>query len=118
MNKFHKRSKSSVLAIINGPVVISYSSDKAKPFVMKFTSNSTLDDNDHPLPDFPSLTGHKRSDFSILACEVSRFFQSLDAMKTTGVDKIPVIDLKNLRPELSPVSSKLFNRDNIFSKVA
>lgn len=56
MNKFHRRSKSSVLAIINGSVVISSSSDKAKPFVMNFTSNSTLDDNDHPLPDFPPLS--------------------------------------------------------------
>lgn len=67
--------------IINGARVISFSLDKAEHFAMNFASNSALDDQDHPISDFPALTDHKLHDLSISAREVSRLIQNIDSSK-------------------------------------
>ena len=55
-NKILNRGKSPIPSIINGPEIISSSLDKAKLFASIFSANSTLDDSNHPLPEFPSRT--------------------------------------------------------------
>ena len=109
-NRVMNRGKSSVPTIINGPEVISSARDKAKLFAMNFASNSTLDDHGHPLPDFPSRTQARLSSFKVSAREVALCIKDLDPNKATGPDNIPVIVLKNLSPELSPILARLFNR--------
>ena len=109
-NKVMNRGKGSVPTIINGPEVISSSLDKAKLFAMNFATNSTLDDHGHPLPVFPSRTESRLSNFHVSVGEVARCIKNLDTNKATGPDNIPVIVLKHLSPELSPILAKLFNR--------
>lgn len=69
--------------IIHGITVISTSFDKAKLITVNFASSSKQDNQDDPLPDFPSVTEHKLCDHSILA-EVSRSFKNLDFTMATG----------------------------------
>ena len=109
-NKVLNRGKSPIPTIINGPEVISASSEKAKLFASIFSSNSTLDDSDHPLPEFPSRTDCVLSDFRVTVKDVSRLIHDLVSSKATGPDEIPVVVLKNISPELSPLLAKLFNR--------
>ena len=109
-NKILNRGKSPIPTIINGPEVISSSSDKAKLFGSIFASNSTLDDSNHPLPGFPSCTDSLVSDIKISVKEVSRLIHDLESTKATGPDQVPVVVLKNLSPEISPILTKLFNR--------
>lgn len=75
---------------------------------MNFASNSTVDDQGYPLPDFPVLMEYKLWDLTILAWEVFWLIKNLDCNKTTGLDKIAVVVLKNLSLELSSVLAKLF----------
>lgn len=79
--------------------------NKAKLFAMNFTSNSSLDDKDHLLLDFPYIIEYKLHDISTSAWEVSKLIKSHEA---TCPDKIPVV-LKNLDSELPPILAKLFN---------
>lgn len=73
--------KSFVPTIINGTSVISFSPDKAEHFALNFASKSTLDDQGHPLSDFPALIDHKLRDLIISAREVSRLIQNIDSLK-------------------------------------
>lgn len=63
----------------------------------------------HLLPDFPPLTEHKLCNLTILTQDISKSVKNLDFTKVTGPDKIPVIVLKYLKPELSPILVKFFN---------
>ena len=72
--------------------------------------NSTLDDSNNPLPDFPSQTAYSIANFKVTVKEVSKLIRDLDVSKATGPDEIPVVVLKNISPELSPILAKLFNR--------
>ena len=47
--------------------------------------------------------------FFTTAKEVAKLLSSLEASKAVGSDKIPVVIIKNLIPELAPILSKLFN---------
>ncbi|KAI8485267.1 hypothetical protein Bbelb_370140 [Branchiostoma belcheri] len=94
----------------NGPEVLSSSTEKAKLFAKNFAANSTLDDQCCPLPDFPARTENILSNIKISARDVAKLIKDLDANKATGPDNIPVVVLKNLSPELSPILAKLFNR--------
>ena len=109
-NKVLNRGKSPIPAIINDPEVLSSSSDKAELFAKIFSVNSTLDDSNNPLPDFPPQTANSISSFKITVKEVSRLIRDLDSSKATGPDEIPVVVLKNISPEISPILTKLFNR--------
>ena len=44
------------------------------------------------------------------ARQISNLIRNLDSTKATGPDGIPVVVLKHLSPELSPILAKLFNR--------
>ena len=55
-NSVMNRDKSSIPKIVNGPEILSSSLNKAHLFAKMFSSNSTLDDEGHPLPDFPTRT--------------------------------------------------------------
>ena len=109
-NKVLGRGKSPIPAIINDPEVLSSSSDKAELFAKMFSSNSTLDDSNNPLPDFPLQTANSISGFKVTVKEVSKLIHDLDSSKATGPDEIPVVVLKNISPEISPILTKLFNR--------
>ena len=43
------------------------------------------------------------------AREVSWLIRDLDASKVTGPEEIPVVVLKNISPDVSPILVKLFN---------
>ena len=72
--------------------------------------NSTLDDSNNPLPDFPSQPAYSIANFKVTVKEVSKLIRDLDVSKATGPDETPVVVLKNISPELSPILAKLFNR--------
>lgn len=59
LNKILNKGKMSVPAIINDPEVTTFSYDKVRLITMNFDPNFTLDNKDHPLPDFPLLMEHK-----------------------------------------------------------
>ena len=101
--------KSSIPTIVNGPEILPSASDKASLFAEMFSKNSTLDDSNVPLPDFPLRTDKKLCDAKIAACDVEFFICDLSVSKATGPGDIPVIVLKNIAPELSPILEKLFN---------
>ena len=109
-NKVLGRGKSSVPTLINGPEVISSSIDKAELFAKNFASNSNLDDKGCALPNYSSKTDKSLSSFTVSAKEVAKLIKALDSTKATGPDNIPVIVLKNISPELSPILAKVFNK--------
>ena len=109
-NKVLGRGKSSVPTLINGPEVIASSVDKAELFAKNFASNSNLNDKGHALPDYPSKTDKSLNSFTVSAKEVAKLIKALDSTKATGPDSIPVVVLKNISPELSPILAKLFNK--------
>ena len=55
-NSFANKGKSSIPPLFHGPEVLTSSKDKAELFAKLFSTNSTLDDSGHPLPDFPHRT--------------------------------------------------------------
>lgn len=81
-------------------------SNKAKRFAMNFFSYSRLDDNSYSLFDILCLTEHKLCDIIISVRQVFGL-KNLDSTKATGQDKIKVVVLNNLVPELSPILAKL-----------
>ena len=99
------RGKVSILTL----VVIS-STDKASIFASKFAAHSTLDDLGCSPPDFPPVTDEKLCDLKVSAGQISQLIKELDSTKATGPDSIPVVVLKQLSPEISPILAKLFNR--------
>ena len=109
-NKVLGRGKAAIPTLIEGPTQVISSTDKANIFASKFAAHSTLDDLGCPLPDFPPVTDEKLSDFKVSAGQVASLIKELDATKATGPDNIPVVVLKHLSPELSPILAKLFNR--------
>ena len=109
-NSVMNRGKSSIPTIVNGPEILSSSLDKAHLFAKMFSSNSTLDDEGHPLPEFPPRTDIDLSNLKVIPSMVAKFIRRLEPSKATGPNEIPVVVLKNLSAEFSPVLSKLFNK--------
>ena len=109
-NSVLNRGKSTIPPLFNGPEVLTTSTDKANLFARNFSYNSTLDDSNQLLPDFPSRTEHRLTSRKITARMVSHAIYHLDACKATGPDRIPSIVLKMCSPELSPVLAKLYNK--------
>ncbi len=75
-----------------------------------FSENSTLDDSNQELPDFPLRTDSILSNVDISSKKVSFIIASLDPSKASGPDGIPVIVLQKCSPELSPLLAKLFRK--------
>ena len=109
-NRVLNRGKPPIPTIINGPEVLSSSFDKASLFASNFAKNSTLDDTGHQLPDFPSRTESSLNTFRVSVKSVANQIKNLQSGKATGPDNIPVVVIKHISPELSPILAKLFNR--------
>ena len=109
-NNITNKGKSNIPPLINGPEVLTTSKDKAEHFAQKFSSNSTLDDTGHPLPEFEARTHQVLSNICITPKKVATVIHSLDPSKATGPDGIPVVVLQRCCPELAPVLSKLYNK--------
>ena len=109
-NKVLGRGKASIPTLVEGPTQVISSTDKASIFASKFASHSTLDDQGCLPPDFPPLTDERLCDLKVSAGQISKLIKELDSTKATGPDSIPVVVLKHLSPELSPILAKLFNR--------
>ena len=90
-NSVLNRNKSSIPPLFHGPEVLTSPQDKANIFADKFVSNSTLNDEEHILPAFPSRTATVVSNPLITPKKIARTIHSLDASKATGPDGIPAI---------------------------
>lgn len=88
------RGKTSVPVIINGPEVISRSSDKSYLLYMIFAFNSELDYKDYPFHQAQTCNIY------IKGQKVSRLIKSLKLKMSTGPDKISMVVLKNISPFL------------------
>ena len=108
-NKILNRGKSSIPVLINGPEILPSAVDKSSLFGKLFSQNSNLDDSNIPLPNFPLRTASSLHNVKVIAQDVNFHISNLSSSKATGPDNIPVIVLKNIAPELSPVLAKVFN---------
>ena len=86
---------------LNGPVVLSSASDKAKLLAKNFPKNSNLVDSGTSLPVFPSRANLKLPNISVIPRMVKKFIMNLDSSKASGPDYILVVVLKNCEPKLS-----------------
>ena len=84
-------------------------SNKAKLFTENISKNSNLDNSSISLPVSPSRTNLKRH-ISVTPRMVKKVIMSLDLSKTSGPDCIPVVVLKNCKPELSYILAEPFNK--------
>ena len=108
-NSVLNKGKSAILPLFNGPEVLSSASDKAKLFAKNFSKNSKLDDSGISLPVFPSRTNLKLHNIFITPKMVKKVITNHDSSKVSSTDCIPVVVLKNYKPELSYILAKLFN---------
>lgn len=109
-NNVLNKGKSSVPPLFHGPEVLSTSKDKAELFARQFSTNSTLDDTGHPLPEFDARTPNSLTSLRVTVRMVADVIAKLDPFKATGPDGIPVVVLQRCSPELAPLLSKLFNK--------
>ena len=70
--------------------------------------SSSLEDPGILLPAFPSRTNLKMHNISVTPKKVKKFITNLDSSKASG-DYIPVVVLKNCKPEISCIVVELFN---------
>lgn len=98
-----------MLTLNNGFSPILSSSKKGKLFAMNLIINPTPNDQGPALQDFSSITKHNHCDLTILFWEIFRLLKNFDSTKATGSDKIPVVSLKNLFPEISQILANFFN---------
>ena len=102
--------KSAIPPLFNEPEVLSSASDQAKLFAENFSLNSNLDDSGVSLPVFPSRMNLKLHNVSVTPKMVRKVIMNLDLSKASGLDCIPVVVLKNCKPELSYILAELFNK--------
>ena len=110
INSVQNRGKSSIPPLFIGPEVLSLSTDEAKLFANMFSKNSTLDDSNHPIPEFHSRTDSQLEYIRITVKTVTSIISGMDPSKATGPDGIPVILFQKCSPELSPVLAKLYRK--------
>ena len=108
-NSVLNKGKSAMLLLLNGPEVLTSSSDKAKLFAKNSPKNSNLDDSRISLPIFPSRTNLKLHNISVTPMMVKKVIMNLVSSKTSGPDCIPVVVLKTCEPKLSYILAKLYN---------
>ena len=90
--------------------MLSSASDEAKLFAENYSKNSNLDDSGISLPVFPSRTNLKLHNISVTPKMVKKVIKNLDLSKTSSLDCIPVVVLKNCEPELSYILAELFKK--------
>ena len=84
-------------------------SSKAKLSAKIFSKNYNLDDLGISLPAFPSRINLKLHNIYITPKIVRKAIMNLDSSKAFGPDCIPVVVLKNCKPELSYILADLFD---------
>ena len=109
-NSVLNKGKSAIIPLFNRPEVLSSASDKAKLFAENFSLNSNLDYSGISLPVFPSRTNLKLHNISVTPKMVGKVVMNLDLSKASGPDGIPVVVLKNCKPELSYILAELLNK--------
>ena len=109
-NSALNKSKSAIPPLFDGPRVLSSASDKAKLFAQNFFKNSNHHDTGISLPAFPSRTNLKLHNISVTPYLVKKVIMNLDMSKASGADCIPVVVLKNYKPELSYKLAEVFNK--------
>ena len=90
--------------------MLSSASDKAKSFAENFSIISNVDDSSISLPVFFSRTNLKLHNISIAHKMVRKVVMNLDLSKASGPDCIPVLVLKNCKPELCYILAELFDK--------
>ena len=95
------KRKSAIPLLFNDPEVLSSASDKAKLFAGDFSKNTNLDESGISLPFFPSRTNLELHNISVTHKIVKKVIMNNDLSKVSGLDCIPVVVLKNCKPELS-----------------
>ena len=104
------KDKSAIPSLFDGPDMLFSASYKAKLFAEDFSKNSNLDDSGISLPVFPSRTNLKLHNISVTSKMVKKVIMNLDLSKASGLDCIPVVVLKNYKPELSCILAEFFNK--------
>ena len=108
-NSVHSKSKSAIPPLFNFLEVSSSASDKAKLFAKPFSKNSNLDDLGISLPVYSSRTSLKLHNLSVTPKMVKKVITSLHSSKSSVPDCIPVVVLKNRKPERSYILAELFS---------
>ena len=90
--------------------MLSSASDKAKLFAENYSKNSNLVDSGISLSVFPSRPNLKLDKISVTPKVLKKVIMNLDLLKASGPDCIPVVVLKNCKPELSYILAELFNK--------
>ena len=109
-NSVLNKAKSAIPPLFNSPEVLSSASDKPKLFAENCSMNSNLDDSGISLPVFPSRTNLKLHNISVTPKMVMNVLMNLDLSKASGLDCIPVVVLKNCKPELSSTLVELLSK--------
>ena len=110
VNSVLNKGKSTIPPLFNGPGVLSSVSGKAKLFAENFSKNCNLDDSGISILVFPTRTNLKLHNISVTPKMVQKVIINLDLSKLSGLDCIPVVILKNRKPELSYILAELFNK--------
>ena len=90
--------------------MLSSASDKAKLFAENYSKTSNLVDSGISLSVFPSRPNLKLDNISVTPKVLKKVIMNLDLLKASGPDCIPVVVLKNCKPELSYILAELFNK--------
>ena len=97
------------MLLFNSREVMHSTSDKAKLFAKDFSKNSNLDDLGIHLPAFPSRINLKLYNISATPKLVKKAISNLASSRASGSDCIPVVVLRNCKPEFSHILAEPFN---------
>ena len=103
------KGKSAIPPLFNGQDVLSSASDKTKFFANFFSKNFNLDDSGISLSVLPSRTNLKLHNISVSSKIVKKVITTLNSSNVFGPNCVPVVLLKNCKPELSYILAELFN---------
>ena len=108
-NSVLNKGKSALPPLFNGPEMLSFVSYKAELFAKNFSKNSNLENSGIHLPIVSFRTNLKLHDINLTPNMVKKVIMNLDSSKACGPDCIPVVVLKNCKPEIWYILAELFN---------